>query len=337
VIFIFATTEPDKLLGTVLSRCQRFDFKTASTVELFEHVKHIAQAEGIKFENDEAIMAICREGRGSVRDTLTLLDQVLSFAEDKFIGEEILVMALGLARTSAILEIVGSVLKGDVDNVSKVYRGLLRENIPVKNIVHSLLDQFFNLTQKSDYPKAEIFWIYENLAKDSVWGLGSLAPDKVMEIALQKLALRRTFFSEEKPVVAKKKTWESFLTHLNEISPVTASNLEQGNLVKPIEVRNGKIFVEFGLPPSGKVFFDYLNEEATLKRIEGFLSDYFETKVDFRLTLMAAKANFYSKAELEQKEKNDLEKTKREQILSHPMLREAEGLFNTKVDKVFIN
>lgn len=337
VIFIFATTEPDKLLGTVLSRCQRFDFKTASTGDLFEHVKHIAQAEGITFENDEAIMAICREGRGSVRDTLTLLDQVLSFAEDKFIGEEILVMALGLARTSAIVGIVGSVLKGDVDNVSKVYRGLLRENIPVKNIVHSLLDQFFNLTQKSDYPKAEIFWIYENLAKDSMWGLGSLTPEKVMEISLQKLALRRTFFSEEKPVESKKKNWESFLTYLNEISPVTASNLEQGNLVKPIEVKNGKISVEFGLPPSGKVFFDYLNEEATLKRIEGFLSEYFEAKIDFRLSLMAAKANFYSKAELEQKEKNDLEKAKREQILSHPMLKEAEGLFNTKVDKVFIN
>ena len=337
VIFIFATTEPDKLLGTVLSRCQRFDFKMASTSELFEHLKHIAKAEEIRFENDEAILAICREGRGSVRDTLTLLDQVLSFSQDKFIGEEILVMALGLARTSAIVEIVESVLKGDVDNVSKVYRGLLRENIPVKNITYSLLDQFFNLTQKSDYPKAEIFWIYENLAKDSMWGLASLAPDKVMEIALQKLALRRTFFSEEKPIIAKKKTWESFLTHLDEVSPVTASNLEQGNLVRPIEVRNGKISVEFGLPPSARVFYDYLNEEATLKRIEGYLSEYFGAKSDFIITMMATKEKFYSKAEMAQKEKDDLIKGKKEQILSHPMLKEAESLFNTKVDKVFIN
>ena len=204
VIFIFATTEPDKLLGTVLSRCQRFDFKMASTSELSELVKHIAHEEDIKFENDQAIMAICQEGRGSVRDTLTLLDQVLSFAEDKFIGEEVLVMALGLARTSAVKEIVENILKGDVENVSRVYRGLLRENIPVKNIAYSLLDQFFNLTQTSDSPKAELFWIYENLAKDSMWGLGSLAPDKVMEIALQKLTLRRTFFSDEKPITKKK-------------------------------------------------------------------------------------------------------------------------------------
>ncbi|MFI5391018.1 MAG: DNA polymerase III subunit gamma/tau, partial [Bacteriovoracales bacterium] len=168
VIFIFATTEPDKLLGTVLSRCQRFDFKMASTVELFEHVKQIALVEEIKFENDNAITAICKEGKGSVRDTLTLLDQVLSFADDKYISEEILVIALGLARTSAILDLMENILGCDVEAVSKIYRNLLRENIPVKNIINSLLDQFFNLTQKE--PGPETFWIYETLAKDSMWG-----------------------------------------------------------------------------------------------------------------------------------------------------------------------
>ncbi len=336
VIFIFATTEPDKLLGTVLSRCQRFDFKMASTVELFEHVKQIALVEEIKFENDNAIMAICKEGRGSVRDTLTLLDQVLSFADDKYISEEILVIALGLARTSAILDLMDTILGSDVEAVSKIYRNLLRENIPVKNIINSLLDQFFNLTQEE--PGPETFWIYETLAKDSMWGLGSLAPDKVMEIVLQKLALRRTFFStEQKSNPPKKKDWESFLTHLNNLSPVTASNLEQGNLVKPIEIKNGKLSVEFGLPPSGKVFYDYLNEEATLKRIENYLRDYFKQKVEFKLSMIGSKENFYSKAEMAQKEKEDLDKTKRAQILSHPMLKEAQGLFNTKVDKIFIN
>jgi DNA polymerase-3 subunit gamma/tau len=154
---------------------------------------------------------------------------------------------------------------------------------------------------------------------------------------LQKLALRRTFFSEEKPIVAKKKTWESFLTHLDEVSPVTASNLEQGNLVRPIEVRNGKVSVEFGLPPSGRVFYDYLNEEATLKRIEGYLSEYFGVKADFIISMMATKEKFYSKAEMAQKAKDDLLKGKKEQLLSHPMLKEAESLFNTKVDKIFIN
>ncbi len=337
VIFIFATTEPDKMLGTVLSRCQRFDFKMATAEELFKHIKQVAQVEDIKFENDDAIMAICKEGKGSVRDTLTLLDQILSFTDDKFISEEILVMALGLARTSAVKDLMEAIWTGDVENVSKIYRGLLSENIPVKNIISSLSDQFFNLAQKE--PSPETFWIYENLAKDSMWGLGSLSPDKVMEIVLQKLALRNTFFSsdQKKPAPSKKKDWESFLIHLNELSPVTASNLEQGNLVKPIEKINGKLVVEFGLSPSGKVFYDYLNEEATLKRIEGFLKNYFGQQVEFKLTLIKNKENFLSKAEMAQKEKEELANAKREQILSHPMLKEAQGIFNTKVDKVFIN
>jgi DNA polymerase-3 subunit gamma/tau len=95
--------------------------------------------------------------------------------------------------------------------------------------------------------------------------------------------------------------------------------------------------VEFGLPKSGTVFFDYLNEEATLKRIEGYISDYFGQKAEFKLNLITNKESFHSRADLAQKEKEDLEKTKKEKILSHPMLKEAQNLFNTKIDKVFIN
>ena len=105
----------------------------------------------------------------------------------------------------------------------------------------------------------------------------------------------------------------------------------------PIQIINGKISVEFGVPPSGRVFFDYLNEDAVLKRIENHLSDYFEAKVDFKISMMANKENFYSKAEMAQREKSELERNKREQILSHPMIKEAQGIFNTKVDKVFIH
>lgn len=95
--------------------------------------------------------------------------------------------------------------------------------------------------------------------------------------------------------------------------------------------------MEFGLPPSGRVFYDYLNEEATLKRIEGYLSEYFGVKADFKISMMATKEKFYSKAEMALKAKDDLIKGKKEQLLSHPMLKEAESLFNTKVDKIFIN
>lgn len=79
VKFIFATTEPQKVPVTILSRCQRFDFRRVSVARLVEHLTGILQSEGIAVSPD-ALTSIAREAQGSVRDALSLLDHVLSFA-----------------------------------------------------------------------------------------------------------------------------------------------------------------------------------------------------------------------------------------------------------------
>ncbi|RLA64209.1 MAG: DNA polymerase III subunit gamma/tau [Epsilonproteobacteria bacterium] len=341
VIFIFATTDPGKLLGTVLSRCQRFDFKMATQADLVNHVKKIASAEGIEFESIDSIEQICREGRGSVRDTLTLLDQVLSFAGDKLVTEEILVTSLGLARTTAVRGLMYALLNGDVKDCSSKYRGLLNENIPLKNIVYALLDQVFELIERgnfNEYSRPELFWIYETLSKDSQWGLTSLSPEKVMEIVLQKLALRKTFFTdkvEKTESAVKKKTWESFLAHLIKKSPATASNLEQGNLIKPIELGEDGLIVYFGFPPSSKVFYEYLQDDEIKANLVNFLKIYFAvSNIKFETRLEQGK--FKSKADIRQQKTDEVIDAKKQEILNTPIIKEAEAIFNTKVDKVFI-
>ncbi len=214
VIFLFATTEPEKLMGTVLSRCQRFDFRHASVNDLTDHLKMIAKTEGISYQSEELLRQIANEGKGSVRDTLSLLDQVLSFSLDNTITEEILVISLGLARTSAINQMIDGVFAADADSLCKVFRSLIRENVSVKNILISLHDSLYNLISHSEqladrYPDlstAELFWIYETLAKDSQWALESLDPERVTEIILQKIALRRTFFKKsQSPLISETK------------------------------------------------------------------------------------------------------------------------------------
>src|SRR6476646_7090114 len=79
VKFIFATTEPHKIPITILSRCQRFDFRKVSVPALIEHVKNVLAKEGLQF-SPSVLGAVVREAQGSVRDALSLLDQVLSFA-----------------------------------------------------------------------------------------------------------------------------------------------------------------------------------------------------------------------------------------------------------------
>ena len=95
VKFIFATTEPHKVPLTILSRCQRFNFKRIPTEAIAEKLQEIAKAEGLKPET-KALFLIARVSDGSLRDAETLLDQLGVLSEGK-IREEDVLLALGLA------------------------------------------------------------------------------------------------------------------------------------------------------------------------------------------------------------------------------------------------
>ncbi len=123
VIFIFATTDPQKIPVTVLSRCQRFDFKRVSEKDLRDRVLFIAQKEGIEIE-DQALVLLCREAEGSLRDVLSLLDQIMSTGSEK-ISAAILTDALGLVDRQIVLRCAEAILKRDsigaLDSVGQVY------------------------------------------------------------------------------------------------------------------------------------------------------------------------------------------------------------------------
>jgi DNA polymerase-3 subunit gamma/tau len=88
VLFILATTDPHKLLGTVLSRCQRYDFKNVPVEILVNHINFIAREEGISFQSPWLIQKLAELGAGSVRDTLSLFDQVLGLSENNKVTDE---------------------------------------------------------------------------------------------------------------------------------------------------------------------------------------------------------------------------------------------------------
>lgn len=207
VVFLLATTEPHKLLNTVLSRCQRFDFRNASEDVLAAHIKDIAEKEGIKFQSEQLIRILASQGNGSFRDTLSLFDQILSFSESDMIDEETLSLALGLAKVSSIRNLCWSILNQDAAEVSKHYREMIFENVSVGNICKSSLDYYYDIIQNIDQLENlsftdemkdfvsrmtmdEVFWIYESLSKDLSWAVESLAPQKTVEIVFQKHAKR---------------------------------------------------------------------------------------------------------------------------------------------------
>jgi DNA polymerase-3 subunit gamma/tau len=114
VTFVMATTEPHKVPNTILSRCQRFDFKLVPRPRLVEHLTSIVSAEGVDIEPG-AIELLVRESGGSVRDALSLADQVISYAgAGAAIGEARVAEVLGVADRSLTRALVGALSGGDV-------------------------------------------------------------------------------------------------------------------------------------------------------------------------------------------------------------------------------
>ncbi len=115
VKFIFATTEPHKIPVTILSRCQRFDFRRVSVATLSEHLRQILAREGVSL-GSAALATIVREAQGSVRDALSLLDQVLSFtageADDAAVAQ-----ALGVVDRQTIFALGDAILAKDAARV----------------------------------------------------------------------------------------------------------------------------------------------------------------------------------------------------------------------------
>lgn len=118
VKFVFATTEPHKIPITILSRCQRFDFRRVSNQNLSDHLKHILKQEGVEL-GPTAIAAVVREAQGSVRDALSLLDQVLSYAGDRPADDQV-VEALGVVDRETVFDICGAVFARDADKLLRL-------------------------------------------------------------------------------------------------------------------------------------------------------------------------------------------------------------------------
>jgi DNA polymerase III subunit gamma/tau len=112
VLFAMATTDPQKVLPTILSRVQRLDLRRVAADEVAEHVRRIVTAEGSSID-DVAVDAIVRAGDGSVRDTLSILEQVLAFAGGAITGEHV-AQVLGSTASATIVRVADLLTQSDL-------------------------------------------------------------------------------------------------------------------------------------------------------------------------------------------------------------------------------
>ncbi|NLG69475.1 MAG: DNA polymerase III subunit gamma/tau, partial [Firmicutes bacterium] len=112
VVFIFATTEPQRVPATILSRCQRFDFRRLTADEIIGHLAAVARAEGVEAE-PEALDLLARHADGGVRDALSMLEQCMAYSPER-LDASVVAEVLGLVRPEALAELARHFVDGDV-------------------------------------------------------------------------------------------------------------------------------------------------------------------------------------------------------------------------------
>src|SRR5882724_6740966 len=143
VKFMFATTEAEKVLPTILSRCQRFDLRRIPSALITKHLAHIAKLEKVKIDA-AALGAIARGAEGGMRDAESTLDQLISFCGEKIEEADVLSM-FGLTAQSQILELARALLAGETEAALRELNGLAKHGKDLGRLVSDLLNHFRNL------------------------------------------------------------------------------------------------------------------------------------------------------------------------------------------------
>jgi len=137
VKFIFCTTDADKIPITVLSRCQRFDFAPVPTDSIIERLRFIVQTEGVQAD-DEALRLLARRAAGSMRDSQSLLEQLLSFSGPRVTENDVHAM-LGTAQGGRLHAIVGHLIARDAAQALQQLDAAVREGVDIGQLAEQLL------------------------------------------------------------------------------------------------------------------------------------------------------------------------------------------------------
>ncbi|MES2631096.1 MAG: DNA polymerase III subunit gamma/tau [Patescibacteria group bacterium] len=185
VVFILATTDVEKLPATIVSRTQRFGFRAINTLDAVKHLKHIAKEEKIKVD-DDALQLIAERGDGSFRDSISLLDQLSSLADEKQgITVELIEISLGLAPIKIVDELLVSVEKHDVTSIAKLLDQTAASGISSTTVT----DQLIHVLRNQAVEKPQLLPLLDAL----------LDVPKSSQPAMKLLSVLGTFAIQTKP------------------------------------------------------------------------------------------------------------------------------------------
>lgn len=165
-VFIFATTEPHKVPQTILSRTQRYDFRRVSTGDLVEHMKNLAAKEKVEID-DEALFLIARKGDGSVRDSLSLFDQMIALTDGK-ITAQATARTLGIVDRQLFAKLIEIIAAGQTDAIFDLVKILFQSGADITEFVNDFITYLRNLLVQKSTKDAEQFLDVSEAEKEAL-------------------------------------------------------------------------------------------------------------------------------------------------------------------------
>jgi DNA polymerase-3 subunit gamma/tau len=217
VKFIFATTQPNKVIATVSSRCQRFDFRKILAGDIVSKLKEIIKDESIKID-EEALYSIARQAEGSLRDAESILDQLNTFCSGEIKREDI-AQILGVVSEELLERFADLIAKKDTTGALRFTNTIISEGKDVSYFLLSLIGHFRNLTvarlcakpeglidlapqsveklvrQAKEFSQEELFYISSVLVNTYEFVKRSPSVRVVFELAITKIANRASLAS----------------------------------------------------------------------------------------------------------------------------------------------
>ncbi len=180
VIFIFATTEPHKVLPTILSRVQRFDFKRISVDEIVDRLGRVAKDENINIDN-ESLHVIAKKADGALRDALGLMDQAIAFCGTDIQHEELL-RALNVVSTERMFQFMKAVEEHDANAGLELIHELLQEGYDIQEFLIGLTEHLRNLYVAKNSAKMYLVEASEDTKNRYKEAAGAYSQDDLMRM-----------------------------------------------------------------------------------------------------------------------------------------------------------
>ena len=207
VTFIFATTETEKIPVTVLSRCQHFSLQRVSLESISKHLIQVSKLEGYELD-DESSKLIAQCSEGSMRDALSILENVLAKSEK--INISIVREVLGISDLSTIIFLFENLCKGNVNSSFDCFEKLYRQGVSIDQLAKSLMSLVYNLS----LVKSGIKNNYEFFDEESLKKLKEISKDFEMDFIIRFWELMQKYVNELTDVFNEKQCFEMVIMRL---------------------------------------------------------------------------------------------------------------------------